>query len=79
MEALIIWALQAILNGKDNLYSNDKSHVLGLYKRIEGLSCEKQDWKNAYLREKRQSDHKSRRIESMYRGEIIKLKSKKNE
>lgn len=68
---LVIWALSEKQYGEDNTKSSLRETLNSAHRYIEKLSNERQDWKNAYQREKRLSDHRARRIESLQRGEII--------
>jgi len=49
-----------------------------MYKRHQDISEQRDKWQSAYVKEKRMSDHRARRIESIYRGQMIKANKENN-
>lgn len=71
MEGLIIWALGEANSKHETIDSYEKSSASKAWNAFEGQKRETESWRNAYNREKRLSDHRARRIESIYRGQIL--------
>ena len=65
-------------SNNDNKINTLYDRITAMDKTIQITSEQRDKWHSAFQKEKKLSDHRARRIESIYRGQIIKANKEKN-
>ncbi len=72
IEGIIIWALNSFIDTRLSHKDDVDKFRTAAWKQVQKVKEESNKWKSMYEKERRQSEHKSRKIESFYRGIIRK-------